>query len=211
VAVIVVIGELVARTRDQNGLEPAGPAAGVALAAAAAGASVEIVSRVGDDPPGDAVVLGLAQAGVGHVATIRDAAHCTPVLADTPQTVDPAGDAEIVGKEDVIATQAPPLDAADVGLALRYLSDYRVIVLMHPTDPGIVREAAGAAAWAAAHLVVVTSDTTDGLGDVADAALVMTADPDAEGFAAHLGRYAAAVDAGQQLDTAYAALTAATV
>jgi sugar/nucleoside kinase (ribokinase family) len=211
VAVIVVIGELVARTREQNGVEPAGPAAGVALAAVAAGARVEIVSRVGDDPPGDAVVLGLAHAGVGHVATMRNPGYRTPVLAAPSQSVDPGGDTEIVREGDPSATQAPPLDAPDVGLALRYLSDYRVIVLMHPTDPGIVREAAGAAGWAAAHLVVVTSDAADGLGDVADAALVVTADPDAEGFAAHLGRYAAAVDAGQQLDTAYAALTAATV
>jgi hypothetical protein len=208
--VIVVIGEIVARTQEPDGVEPAGPAALVAMTAAAAGASVEIVTRVGDDQAGDAVVLGLANAGVGHVATMRSAGHRTPVLAATSRPVDPVDDAENVAN-DAIALQAPSLDAADVGLALRYLSDYRVIVLMHSTDPGIVSEAAMAAGWAAAHLVVVTFDAADTIRDVAEAALVVTADPDTEGFAALLGRYAAAVDAGEQLDTAYAALTAATV
>jgi sugar/nucleoside kinase (ribokinase family) len=209
--VIVVIGEVVARTREPDGVEPAGPAAIVALTAAAAGGSVEIVSRVGDDPPGDAVVLGLAHAGVGHVATLRSAGHRTPVLAAASQPVDPVADDETVAKDHAVATPPPPLDAADVGLALQYLSDYRVIVMMHPTDSGVIGEAASAAGWAAAHLVVVTSDAADAIRDVAEAALVVTADPEAEGFAALLGRYAAAVDAGEKLDTAYAALTAATV
>ena len=50
-------------------------------------------------------------------------------------------------------TEPPSLDPADVGLALRYLSDYRVIVLIHPTGQEMVAEASAAAGWAGAHLV----------------------------------------------------------
>jgi hypothetical protein len=207
VAVIVVIGAVVGQRRGPSEMEPAGAAAGAAMAAAAAGATVEIVTRVGDDAPGDAVVLALAQAGVGHVATIRDAGRRTPVLGDTADAADPAADATQAETTAAGAAEAPALDAADVGLALRYLSDYRVIVLLHQTDPGILREASAAAGWAGAHLVVVTPDPGDQVGDVPAGTLAVTADHDAESVAALLGRYAAAVDRGEDAQAAYAALT----
>ena len=45
------------------------------MAAAAPRAAVEIVGRVGDDPDGDALMIALARAGVGHVAVLRDPAR----------------------------------------------------------------------------------------------------------------------------------------
>lgn len=204
---IVVIGDVKGRRRDRNGIEPAGPAAGVAMAAAEAGATVEIVTRVGDDAVGDALVLALAKSGVGHVATIRDAGRRTPVLLDTTDGADPGADATRAQTIGLDAPEAPAVDAADIGLALRYLSDFRVIVLMHPSDQAILREASAAAGWAGAHLVVVTLPTSDPVGDVPDEALAITADEDTESVAVLVGRYAAAVDGGQERAAAYAALT----
>lgn len=205
-AVIVVIGAVVGRRRGSHGVAPAGPTAGVAIAAAAAGSTVEIVARVGDDTPGDAVVLALAQSGVGHVATIRDAGQRTPVLPDDADHADPGADGTQADTRAAEAAEAPALDAADVGLALRYLSDYRVIVLVHPKGPGVVAEVSAAAGWAGAHLVVVTT-ADHPASDVPDGALVITADHDAESVAALLGQYAAAVDRGEEPANAYAALT----
>ena len=204
---IVVIGELAGRRRDASRFEPGGPAARVAVAAAEAGATVEIVTRVGDDPEGDSVVLALAHAGVGHVATIRDAGHRTRVLPETTDSADPVADAATAETSELDARPAPAIDAADVGLALRYLGDYRVIVLLHPGNPAILREAAAAARWASAHLVVVTLPGSDPVGDVPAGTLAMTADQDAESVAGLLGRYAAAVDRGEEPVAAYAALT----
>jgi sugar/nucleoside kinase (ribokinase family) len=202
--VIVVIGQVRARQSESGDLEPSGFVASVALSAAAEGARVEVVSRLGDDPAGDAVVLGFAQAGVGHVAMLRDggartAVDSTVAVADVDEPasgVDPAG-------------RGPDLDAADVELALRYLSDYRVIVLAHPRGPDVVAESLAAAAWGPAHLVVVSAPDTDTTWPTSPDALVLSAAPDAEAIASRLGRYAAAVDSGDPLDTAYAVLTGA--
>ena len=77
--VIVVVG-----TPAWRAAEPAGPdgrACRVALAAAERGAAVELIGRAGDDPAGDAMLLALARAHVGHVALLRDPARPTPILA----------------------------------------------------------------------------------------------------------------------------------
>ncbi len=205
---IVVIGEVIGRQRGADGIEPAGATAAVAMAAAAAGGTVEIVTRIGDDVAGDAVVLGLARSGVRHVATIRDAGRRTPVIPETADGEDPVVDGTPVDTTPAGAAAAPALDAADVGLALRYLDDYRVIVLLHPADPGIVREGSAAAGWGSAQLIVVTSASEE-VGDVPAGTLAVTADHDAEGVAVLLGRYAAAVDRGEDATAAYAALTSA--
>ena len=95
-------------------------------------------------------------------------------------------------------------------LALRYLSDYRVIVVAHPGDPGIIGEVVAAAGYAGAQLAVITDPGSEPSEDLPPGALHLEARRDADGTAARLGRYAAAVDAGEDLDTAYAVLTAAT-
>jgi sugar/nucleoside kinase (ribokinase family) len=207
VTVIVVIGRVLGRS-DGTATVPAGFAAAVAATAATQGSRVELVTRVGDDDVGDAVLIGLARAGVGHVATLRDAGRRTPlrVAEDETQTpIDDDGEA-LADRESEVA---PVLDAADAGLALRYLADYRVIVLAHLLDPDLIGEVVSAARWAGAHLVIVAPPDVTSAETLVDSALVVAAEPDAEAIAARLGIYAAAIDAGREPDTAYAVLTGA--
>lgn len=87
--------------------EPAGPAGGaclLALAAAGRGARVELVGRVGDDRTGDALVLALARAGVGHAAVLRDPAR--PTLLVSPAAAED-------GTVDPVASAADPAAPAD--------------------------------------------------------------------------------------------------
>ena len=207
--VIVVIGEVMARVDQSGGVDPAGFAAIAALAAAERGAKVEVVTRLGDDLAGDGVLLAFARAGVGHVATLRDAGLRTRVVADTTEAFLADDGEEPEATDDQGSTGRSALDDADVALALRYLTDYRVVVVAHPTDTGIVHEAASAAGWANAHLVVVISAAAS-MTDMPDAALVLSADPDAEDTAQRVGVYSAALDAGAEPELAYGVLTAAT-
>ena len=192
---IVVIGD-VSAMGSVGEPRPAGLAAAVAHGAAADGGQVELVSRIGDDPVGDALLLAIAAEGIGHVATLRDAAHATPLEAETAEPLDPAA-TEADGSEAGPGPGGPELDGADVALALRYLPEYGVVVVAHPS-PTVLAEAGRAAAWASAHLVVLArpTDATDGAADLPADALVLVADGSATGVAATVGRYAAAVDAG---------------
>jgi hypothetical protein len=208
VTVIVVIGDVMGRRDPAGDIEPAGFSATVALSAARAGATVEVVTRLGDDPHGDAVLLNFAAAGVGHVATLRDPGHDTPLTpdADDPLTSDePAPDRTM----DRGSGAGPRLEAADVTLALRYLTEFGVIVVAH-ADADIVDEAAAAAGWAGARLVVVTLPDGEAPRDLPVDVLMLAADRDAEGIATLVGHYAAEVDSGADPISAFAALTAAT-
>jgi hypothetical protein len=208
--VIVVIGSTYLRGDGPDAV-PDGLTGRLALDAATAGASVELVAKIGDDPAGDALLLALARAGVGHVAVLRDPVHRTawrPARADdavdlidldeapTPWTVEP--------------DQGPELDIDDVGLALRYLTEFRVVVAIHPT-PGIVGEVAAAAAWGNAHLVIVTRPGDAAPEGIPLGSLVVEAMGDAvedPSIGSRLGVYAAAVDGGTTPGDAYAELTA---
>lgn len=217
---IVVIGALGLRgTIDEPA--PDGLAPEIAAAAAAAGARVELISKAGDDPAGDAVLIALARAGVGHVATLRDPARLTPVrplLVEPTDPADPAIDAAVdLATNDETASSPgapasgdpePTLDAADVSLALRYLTDFEVLVAVHPL-PELLAEAVAAAGWAGARLVVVVAQETDvPAGVPADALVVAAATDDAEGVGARIGRYAAALSRGDDAAAAYRDLTA---
>jgi len=205
--VIVVVGAVQAQETG-SGVVPGGLASGVALAAAAADARVELVARIGDDPAGDAVLLAFAAAGVGHVATLRDPARATPIELDDDEAVDPDPEPDGSSAGGLPEPPAPTLDAADVGLALRYLSEYRVIVAVHPADPGVLAEVTSAAGYASAHLVVVTDPTAASPEEAPADALVIAATADATGVADLLGRYAAAVDRGEDPASAFAMLSA---
>lgn len=204
---IVVIGEIGA-SGGGPGMAPSGLAAGIALAAAAAEARVELVARLGDDPAGDAVLLAFAAAGVGHVATLRDAAHATRIVEPAAEPMDPDGldGDDVGGARSADERFAPTLDAADVGLAMRYLDDYRVIVLVHPADDSVLREVVRATDWATAHLVVVSDPTASAPKELPADAVVLAAPDDAAGLAGVLGRYAAAVDGGDAPATAFRAI-----
>ncbi len=185
---IVVVGRPALAQPIVGGADrPAGLAAAVALAAAAAGAPVELAGTVGDDEASDRLAVALGRADVGHAALLRIAGSLTPRVGD------PAAD-------------APRLAAGDVDLALRYLPEYRVLVLAEPLAADVVAVALDAAAYHAAAVVALVPD--DGRADdrLAERATVLTVPADGEGpFAELVGRYAAGLDAGDAPGVAFAA------
>jgi len=176
----------------------------VALAAAGAGSPVQLVGKTGDDPTADGVVLDLARGGVGHVALLRDPARATPLEAPVdPDEPDGPEDSEASGTADAAPPPAPPpngpsLEAADVDLGLRYLTDFTVIVLAEPALPEVVRIAAEAARWGEARLVLVVGTGEPVPAGLPPDAVVFEApasDPDGA-FASLVGGFAAALDGG---------------
>ena len=211
---IVVVGAPAIRAGPKPGPgEPAGFAARIALAAAAAGADVELVGKIGDDPAGDEVLLGLARGGVGHRAVLRDPARRTPLGSGPPgePESDPGtpvgalvlGEAAVAGgdgtgpsAEPVREGPAPALDPADVALGLAYLGEFRVVVV-EPVSAATADAVAPAAAFAGAAIVGIVAPGTDP-PDAYREATVLEApsdDPD-DAFAAFVGRFAAGIDAG---------------
>lgn len=201
---IVVIGSPIGWLRDEV-VVPIGTPARAALAAAAAGREVQLLGRTGDDPTADGLLHSLANGGVGHVALLRDPARPTP-LAPEP----PSDDAEpVLTDEDHDPAAEPPwlsaLDAGDVDLGLRYLTNYAVIVLAEPADAGVARVIADAAGWSGARLVVVVEPGSEPPAELPPDAIVFEApadDPDGD-FAALVGRFAAALDDGADAGVAF--------
>ena len=137
------------------------------MAAAAAGGRVELVGSVSDDENGDAAVTELGRAGVGHAALLR-----TPIGARS-------------------------LEAADVELALSYLSECRVLIVAEPLGEAPLRAAVDGASFHDAHLVVVRQPTDDAAVGLPDTATVLEQpEDDAGAFAGLLGRYAARLEEG---------------
>jgi hypothetical protein len=173
--VIVVVGNPTARASPE-GIVAGGQAALVALSAAAAGSEVQLVARVVDDPAGDSMLQHLTTSGVSHVATLRQ-----------PATPD-----------------GPILDAADLELALRYLTNVGVLVLAGD-DPGLTRVAVEASAWNHAALVVILQRGAAVPIELPPEATVLAApeaDPDGA-FGTLVGAYAAALDRGVDAATAF--------
>ena len=170
---------------------------------------MELVGRTGDDPHGDALLLALTRAGVGHAAVLRDPVRPTPVL--DPHPVD---DAESVTGPTVGAAaraDGPRLEPADVALGLSYLSGFVVLVVTDEVPATVLPAAAEAAAFAGAQLVVVVPPghvPPDGLPDVATV-LAAPDEADDGAFDALVGAYAAALAAGTSPADAFAVATAA--
>jgi hypothetical protein len=209
---IVVVGQPLYRATEDR-VAADGLAARIALAAAAQDRTVQLVGKAGEDPEGDAVVLALARGGVGHVAFLRDAGTKTPRRAETAQLADDdeardydlglAGEAPSAGDFG----REPVLDAADVELALRYLTDFGVIVLTDPVKPDVARIVSEAASWAGARMIAVVSAgavAPDGLPTDAIVFEAPDADPDGV-FATFVGSFAAALDDGSDPATAFKA------
>lgn len=206
---IVIVGPVAVRGAGPDAV-PHGLAPTIAVAAASAGARVELIARVGDDQAGDDLLIALARASVGHVAVLRDAAHATLALApdeadgdiasDTPAPDPPAGTTWMA-----VST----LDAADVALALRYLTEFRVVVVVHPSSEAVVTEVAAAADWAGAHVVALLAPGDPPAAGLPPEALVLevmsSGDEDVGGL---VGHYAAAIDRGDPPADAFAALRA---
>jgi hypothetical protein len=219
--VIVVVGQPAYRPpTDSAPGAAAGPAVGVARAAVAAGALAQLIGKVGADQAGDALLLDLAQAGIGHAAVLRDPGRPTavaPTATAADLDEDPAGSPRLDETPELAGgSEVPPgpvddeprlgLDAADIDLGLRYLTGYGVIVTAEPLSDATVAIVAEAAAYAGAHLVVVTRSGTPGPvidRDVASTLLEAPADDPDEQFAGLVGRYAAALDTGAAASDAF--------
>jgi hypothetical protein len=198
---IVVIGSMRLLGSGEEA-DAAGLAASIAASAAGEGARVELIGKLGDDPAGDAVLLALARRNVGHVAVLRDPARATSVVNPPDEAVDPdAPDAT-----ETPAFEGPVLEAADAGLALRYLPQIAVIVTVHLAGD-VLAEAVSAASWAETDLIVVVQpDAAPPDGLPADAVTLAVPDLDESAAGAAIGRYAAALDRGAPAQSAYAAL-----
>ncbi len=183
---IVVVGVPAWDATDEG--RPGGRACEIAMAAAAAGAEVELVGRTGDDDAGDALVLALASAGVGHVALLRDPARPTRRLG--------------------VTGEVPELEPADVDLGLRYVSGFSVLVVGDDAPPGVLPACLEGASFAGARLVLAVPQEGDGPVDVPSDATVLVAPPQDDGsFGRLLGRYAAGLDRGQPASAAFEAAT----
>jgi hypothetical protein len=218
--VIVVVGQPIHRAAEA-GTRVDGLPARIAMAAAALGRPVELIGKVGEDEAGDAVVLGLARAGVGHVALLREAGRPTRRAAPLDDEAieaaalgltgegfadsapDAAPDTGLAGSDDPEAA----LEAADVDLALRYLTEFSVLVLADPVAPDVVRVVATATGWAESSLLVVLpagGAVPDGLPPEAVVFEAPDGDPDGV-FAAMVGAFAAALDDGGEPGEAFRA------
>jgi hypothetical protein len=208
--VIVVVGSPGAR-QTVPGIVAAGVAVTIGRVAAAAGAEVQLVGKVGEGAVGDAVLLSLTDARVGHVAVLRDASAPAPLASDEtePEAIlDPIdGDPE---PEETLAASpraavGPSLDSGDLQLALRYLPDYRVVVVADALDEASLSTVVAAARWAGAQLIVVVAAGSSVSGAPEDATVLESPAIDADGaFAAVVGAYAAALDRGANPAEAFA-------
>jgi hypothetical protein len=217
---LVVVGTPAYRLTDPAG--PAGRACDIALAAAARGAKVEIVGRVGEDAAGEALMIALGRAGVGHVAVLRDPVR--PTLIAAPAVADPGGDGEdpladvealLADPDDGAAASGsgdgPRLEAADVTLGLSYLTTFSVLIVADDVPADVVPACVERAAFAGARLVVLVpmdAPMPDGLP--ADAtALTAPSIPDDGDFARLVGVYASALDGGDEPAVAFRTATRA--
>ena len=70
---------------------------------------MEIVARAGDDATGDALMIALSRAGIGHVAVLRDPSHPTPILpALGPSADDDPLDLRSRSPRSPLSDRTPP-------------------------------------------------------------------------------------------------------
>lgn len=213
---IVIIGNPLWRASSPPA--PAGRACAVALAAVARGARVELVGRVGEDAAGEALLIALAKAGVGHVAVLRDAARPTPVLTPPPvASRDEDDDASLFAEPEPVSAPAAPaapigprLDAADIDLAVKYLTPSGVMVVTDDVPADALTAAVAASAYAQMRLVVLLASSVIAAGGLPaelpdDATVLAAPDEDDGAFDALVGAYAAALESGADPAQAFAA------
>jgi hypothetical protein len=185
------------------------------------GARVEVVGRVGEDPAGEALLIALSNAGVGHAAVLRDPTRPTLVLEPPPAAQAEDDDASpfadpvpaAASSTAALASWAGPrLEGADVDLALKYLEPSGVLVVTDDVPSDALAAAVAASGYATLRLVVLLAP--GGLaarslpaGLPADATVLAAPDDgDDEGaFEALIGAYAAALDGGADPAAAFAA------
>jgi hypothetical protein len=222
--VIVVVGSPIAQPSGRD-VVAGGLSSAIAAAMAAAGAAVQVVGRVGEDAAGDAVLLDLAAAGIGHVAILREPGRPTPAAPPRPgESASPDGPAlgESLLDETAFDDAGPrpngsdadgseppsglSVDAADLELALRYVPDYRVLVIAADLDLPALDAVVAAAGWSGAHLVALLLEgvPAEGIPDGATVLQRPAGDPDGA-FAAMVAAYAVALDQGTDPAVAFTA------
>jgi hypothetical protein len=151
----------------------------IASRAAQGGARVEVVGLVPAGPEGDALLLELSTAGVGHATVLRHGG---------------AG-----------------LEPADLDLALRYVPDLRVVVLVK-SEPGLLPTVAAAAEWAGGSMILIAGqETSTSDAPVPERSIVLAppaADPDGT-FAGFVAALAVELDSGAALEVAWRSTVAA--
>jgi hypothetical protein len=204
--VIVIVGAPAWREVQPAG--PAGRTCQVAVAAAARGARVEVVGRVGDDAAGDALLIALALAGVGHAAVLRDPVRPTPIVHPGPEPADPFADAADAAVPEP-RSEGPRLEPADVRLGLSYLTSFGVLVVADDAPAEVLAASIEGAAFAGATLVVLVPQAAVVPGDLPAGTTVLAA-PDAAddgAFARLVGAFVAALDEGADATDAFRAAT----
>ena len=165
------------------------------------------MGRVGDDPTGDALLLALSLAGVGHAAVLRDPSRGTPLFdgsIDGADVVAPDDDDDPMprAEEATPDPRLPVLEAADLELGLRYVPDYHVLVVAHPVAGAALRTVDDAASYAGAHLVLLTIDPDAGEGLATRSTTVLAVPADDDGaFAQVVATYAVRLDSAQRRPT----------
>lgn len=207
---IVVVGSPHLQVGDATGVQrAAGLAAGVAVGAAAAGGDVQLVGKTGDDPAGDVILLDLAARGVGHVAVLRDPSRPTPETAAPDADAEPFDEPESDPQKSTETPVGPTLEPADIELGLRYLPDYRVVVVADPLPPAALDVVLAASRWSGAALVIVLTHGSDPV-DIPDATILEAPQGDpVDAFASVVGGYAAALDRGEEPAEAFASASKA--
>ena len=148
-----------------------GRAGRIAAAAVGAGAGVELVGSVTDDAAGDAAITQLGREGIGHAALLR-----------------------------MPTSGQPRLDASDIELGLRYVSECRVLIVADPLDEAGLTAAIDGAQYHRAQLVIAaTVERSPAANALPDQATVLAAPAgkDDGAFARLVGLYAAQLDAGR--------------
>jgi hypothetical protein len=208
--VIVVVGNpilIATEPRPRAG----GLAVGVGAAAAAAGGDVQLVGKIGDDAAGEAALLDLNGRRVGHVAILRDPSIPTPEAPD-PASADLALFDEPDGEpRPADSTPAGPvLEPADIELALRYLPDYRVLVIADAIPAESLEVVLAASRWSGAALIVLIQHDSEPPALSPEATVLEAPDGDPDGaFAGVVGAYAAALDRGEEPAEAFATASTA--
>lgn len=222
--VIVVVGDPVLTVSAGGASDAGGQAVAIARSCARSGAMVQLVGKVGDDPAGDEVLLSLTDTGIGHAAILRDASLPTAVAAAPVPDDDEialdlgADDADDEAEDADGAAEAPRATAAadpraqpssslgpeDLDLALRYLTSFGVLVVAQAVTPATLAAAVESAAFAGAHLVLIDAGGEIPAVPADDLTVLESPDEDPErDFAALVGRYAAALDAGTPAAAAF--------
>ncbi len=212
---IVVLGMPAAAAGPDGSVVPAGLASAIAVAVASVGSEVELVGRVGDDAAGEAVLIALGRAGVGHRAVLRDARPTMAAAAAAPGD-DAASAASLVANTSQDEPGPPDpaagsiLDAGDIAMGLRYVPEFRVLVAAVGLDVAGAAAVTEAAAFAGAALVaLIWSNRGADLGlPTATVLAAPASDPDGA-FAAVVAGYAVALDRGLDPTAAFRSAVAA--